>query len=79
MIGEMQMKSISMKVIAAGILLLFGFASQAAEQVPNDELTRLLKLRLGTDQVAPPSETGIDGVYLTRFGNKFAYLIDGGR
>ncbi|HKJ51116.1 MAG TPA: DsbC family protein [Gammaproteobacteria bacterium] len=79
MFGELQMKSTPFKIIAASILLLLGFASQAAEQAPNDELTRLLKQRLGTDQVAPPIETGIEGVYMTRFGNKFAYLIDGGR
>ena len=77
--GELQMKSTTLKIIAASILLLLGFAAQAAEQAPNDDLTRLLKLRLGTDKVAPPSETGIEGVYMTRFGNKFAYLIDGGR
>lgn len=65
--------------VAASVLLLLGFALQAAEQPTDDELTRLLKLRLGTDQVAPPSETGIDGVYVTRFGNKFAYLLEGGR
>jgi thiol:disulfide interchange protein DsbC len=45
----------------------------------NDEVLRLLKLRLGTDNVEPARETRADGVYQTRFGNKFAYLIDGGR
>ena len=54
------------------------FSGQAAE-VDQDELLRLLKLRLGTDQVAPVQETGVEGVYQTRFGNKFAYLIEGGR
>lgn len=65
--------------IAASLLLLIGLALQAAEQPTDEELTRLLRLRLGTDNIAPPAETGIDGVYMTRFGNKFAYLIDGGR
>lgn len=73
------MKRPALQSITASILLLLGFALQAAEQAPDDELTRLLKLRLGTDKIAPPSETGIDGVYMTRFGNKFAYLLEGGR
>jgi thiol:disulfide interchange protein DsbC len=46
---------------------------------PSSELTRLLKLRLGTDNIDEPTETGIEGVYQTRFGDKFAYLIDNGR
>lgn len=46
---------------------------------PSSELTRLLKLRLGTDNIEEPTETGIEGVYQTRFGDKFAYLIDNGR
>lgn len=46
---------------------------------PASELTRLLKLRLGTDNIDEPTETGIEGVYQTRFGDKFAYLIDNGR
>lgn len=43
------------------------------------ELTRLLKLRLGIDNINDPTETGIEGVYETRFGDKFAYLIENGR
>ncbi|MFT4608205.1 MAG: thiol:disulfide interchange protein DsbC [Chitinophagales bacterium] len=46
---------------------------------PPSELTRLLKLRLGTNNIEEPIETGIEGVYQTRFGDKFAYLIDNGR
>ncbi|MCZ6796781.1 MAG: thioredoxin fold domain-containing protein [Gammaproteobacteria bacterium] len=44
-----------------------------------DELTRLLRLRLGTDNITPPTETRIKGVYQTRFGNRFGYLIEDGR
>lgn len=44
-----------------------------------EDMTRLLKLRLGTEDVQAPVATGVDGVYQTRFGNKFAYLIEGGR
>lgn len=64
---------------AAGILLLIGSSAQAAEPQADDELTRLLKMRLGSDQIAQPTETEIDGVYVTRFGNRFAYLLEGGR
>jgi thiol:disulfide interchange protein DsbC len=44
-----------------------------------EEITRLLKLRLGTANIAPPVETPIKGVYQTQFGNRFGYLIEGGR
>ncbi|HEY5738448.1 MAG TPA: DsbC family protein [Gammaproteobacteria bacterium] len=64
---------------AAGILLLIGASLQAQEPAADDQLTRLLKLRLGSEQIAPPVETEIDGVYMTRFGNRFAYLLEGGR
>lgn len=58
-------------------MLSFSFANSAEESI--EDMTRLLKLRLGTDKVEPPTATGVDGVYQTRFGNKFAYLIEGGR
>ena len=58
-------------------MLSFSFANSAEESI--EDITRLLKLRLGTDKVEPPTATGVDGVYQTRFGNKFAYLIEGGR
>ena len=52
----------------------------AAEEPSKDSLedmTRLLKLRLGTDARSnTPVATGVEGVYQTRFGNKFAYLIE---
>lgn len=53
--------------------------SPEVKKLPPSELTRLLKLRLGTDNIDEPTETGIEGVYQTRFGDKFAYLIDNGR
>ncbi len=43
------------------------------------DMTALLKQRLGTDDIAPATETGIKGVYQTQFGDKYAYLIEGGR
>jgi thiol:disulfide interchange protein DsbC len=58
-------------------MLSFSFANSADESI--EDMTRLLKLRLGTDKVEPPTATGVNGVYQTRFGNKFAYLIEGGR
>lgn len=45
----------------------------------NDGMTRLLKQRLGSVDIKSPQETGIEGVYQTRIGDKYAYLIEGGR
>ena len=59
-------------------LLLFLAPAHAADE-SLEEMTRLLKLRLGSDDVETPVPTGVEGVYQTRFGNKFAYLIEGGR
>ena len=68
-------------LLASIVLMSSTFAVIAAEGDPvnDEEMLRLLKLRLGTDQVEPARETRAEGVYMTRFGNKFAYLIDGGR
>ena len=69
-----------LRTLASGIVLLLALGSQAAEEdAAIDDMTNLLKLRLGTENVAPPVETDVEGVYVTRFGNKFAYLIEGGR
>ncbi len=68
-----------LRTCLAGLVLCLPLGSAAAAEVDEEALLRLLKLRLGTDQVAPPEETGVEGVYQTRFGNKFAYLIEGGR
>jgi thiol:disulfide interchange protein DsbC len=54
-----------------------GTVDQISEE-PVD-ITRLLKLRLGTDNISPPVETPVKGVFQTKFGNKFGYLIDDGR
>ena len=67
------------KILMAGLMLVLATHHAAATDEAVDEMTRLLKLRLGTDQVETPKPTGVDGVYQTRFGNKFAYLIEGGR
>jgi thiol:disulfide interchange protein DsbC len=73
------MKKLIPQVVAACLvfMLSFSFANSAEESI--EDMTRLLKLRLGTDKVETPTATGVDGVYQTRFGNKFAYLIEGGR
>ena len=71
-------KLIPQAVIASLVLMLsISFAYAAEESL--EDMTRLLKLRLGTDEVDTPVATGIEGVYQTRFGSKFAYLIEGGR
>ena len=71
-------KLIPQAVIASLALMLSISFAHAAEESTED-MTRLLKLRLGTDQVEPAVPTGVEGVYQTRFGNKFAYLIGDGR
>lgn len=73
------MKKLIPQALAASLvfMLSFSFANSADESI--EDMTRLLKLRLGTDKVEPPIATAVDGVYQTRFGNKFAYLIEGGR
>ncbi len=63
----------------AGLCLALGLTAATAAEDEDADVTRLLKLRLGTDQVAPAEATRAPGVYQTRFGNRFAYLIDGGR
>jgi thiol:disulfide interchange protein DsbC len=65
-------------LVASFVLMMASSVAGAADESA-EELTRLLKLRLGTDQVEAPTETDVEGVYQTRFGNKFAYLIEGGR
>lgn len=73
------MKRLLPQVLATSFALMMTFSSVHAADESTEDLTRLLKLRLGTDQVEPPTATDVEGVYQTRFGNKFAYLIDGGR
>ena len=74
-------KSFSRAMLAGIILSLPTTAVVAAEGdlVDNEELLQLLKLRLGSEEVAPARETRVEGVYQTRFGNRFGYLIEDGR
>jgi thiol:disulfide interchange protein DsbC len=65
--------------LVASLICLFAMPYAGASEDSAADLTRLLKLRLGSDAVDTPVATGIEGVYQTRFGNKFAYLIEGGR
>ena len=70
---------IFLRALVASCVIVLSYSVAGAADESIEEMTRLLKLRLGTDQVEPPIETGVEGVYQTRFGNKFAYLIEGGR
>ena len=75
-------KRLLVTVFAATAFLLtapFAGAAEEPSQEQAEEMLRLLKLRLGSDDVQMPVATEIEGVYQTRFGNKFAYLIEGGR
>lgn len=73
------MKNRFLPALMAGLFCLSGLSIASAADESVEEMTRLLKLRLGTDNIQPPVPTGIEGVYQTRFGNKFAYLIENGR
>ena len=67
------------QVVLTSLVLLLSFSFAQATEESAEDMTRRIKLRLGTDQVETPIATGVEGVYQTRFGNKFAYLIEGGR
>ena len=73
------MTRISSRLFAVCLVSLFAMPVFAASDEALEEMTRLLKMRLGTDEVDTPVATGVEGVYQTRFGNKFAYLIEDGR
>lgn len=49
------------------------------QKAVNQDITQLLKSRLGGAAVAEASATPADGIYQTRFGSKFAYLTGNGR
>ncbi|MDH3763888.1 MAG: hypothetical protein OEU50_23160, partial [Gammaproteobacteria bacterium] len=58
------------RALVASFVLITTCSVAGAADESAEELTRLLKLRLGTDQVEAPTETDVEGVYQTRFGNK---------
>ena len=47
--------------------------------IDRNKITKFLKLRIGSDKVSEPVETPVDGIYLSQFGSKFAYLTQDGR
>jgi thiol:disulfide interchange protein DsbC len=73
------MNKLTPRAVITSLALMLSFSLVQAADESTEDMTRLLKLRLGTDQVEPPVPTGVEGVYQTRFGNKFAYLIGDGR
>jgi thiol:disulfide interchange protein DsbC len=73
------MNKLTPRAVIASLALMLSFSPVQAADESTEDMTRLLKLRLGTDQVEPAVPTGVEGVYQTRFGNKFAYLIGDGR
>ena len=48
-------------------------------QVAENEMTNLLRLRLGNKAVPNPVKTPVDGIYQTQLGNQYAYLTEDGR
>jgi mono/diheme cytochrome c family protein/protein-disulfide isomerase len=51
---------------------------QASAQ-KSDQITDLLKLRLGSDKVSEPVNTPVVGIFQTQFGKNYAYLTSNGR
>ena len=54
------MKRLLPQVLAASFALMMTFSSVHAADESTEDLTRLLKLRLGTDQVEPPTATDVE-------------------
>jgi len=54
-------------------------ATDTTANLKNRNMTDLLKLRLGSDQVSEPVKTPYDGIYLAIFGSNYAYLTEDGR
>jgi len=54
---------------------------KTAESTPVDlgKITKLLKMRLNSDNVTNPVKTPVEGIYLTQFGKNYAYLAGEGR
>ena len=44
-----------------------------------NKITKLFKMRLGSDRVSEPVKTPLDGIYQSQFGRNYAYLTDDGR
>ena len=53
--------------------------SAQAMAAEKDKITKLLKLRLGSDSVSEPIETPLVDIYQTQFGKNYAYLTGDGR
>ena len=66
----------NMKWLVVAVTVLIAPFTQAED---NSEITELLRQRLGTNDIAPVQETEVKGVYQTRFGNRYAYIIGEGR
>ena len=69
--------------LLAGFVAAFSFNASAEpakemKQAPQN-ITQLLKSRLGGAAVSEATETPADGIYQTHFGSKFAYLTGNGR
>ena len=45
----------------------------------NYKITKLFKMRLGSDKVSEPVKTPVDGIYQARFGRNYGYLTGDGR
>lgn len=50
-----------------------------SETLEKSAVTKFLKLRLGNTKIKEPVKTPVDGIYLTQFGFKYAYLTQDGQ
>ena len=67
------------KYLIACLVASTTIAAPAFLHAQEADITKLLRERLGTNEVLPIQETEVEGVYQTRFGNRYAYLIGNGR
>lgn len=63
----------------ASLLAFAAVALPGLSLAEENDITRFLKQRLGTNDTLAIQETEVDGVYQTRFGNRYGYLIGDGR
>ena len=53
--------------------------NSTTDQIDVNDMTRLLRQRLGNKVFSDPVETPIEGVYQTQFGSQYGYLSEDGR
>ncbi len=73
------MNTLIPQAVIPSLVLILSVSCAGAAEAPPEGLGRLLELQVGADRVEPLVPSGVEGVYQTRVGNQFAYLIGDGR